>query len=75
MLIFPSPVKSAAQARQAQEDAERALKKVEEANKTAAVLGFNYPGSAWYVDSYSLINKKNKNVEKPFLNRAWNWVF
>ena len=56
-------------------EAYSALGLTEEANKTAAVLGFNYPGSAWYIDSYSLINKKNKNVEKPFLNRAWNWVF
>ena len=26
----------------------------EEARKTAAVLGHNYPGSAWYVDTYAL---------------------
>jgi len=27
----------------------------EEARKTAAVLGHNYPGSEWYVDSYALV--------------------
>ena len=27
----------------------------DEAAKTAAVLGYNYPGSAWYQGSYDLI--------------------
>ena len=27
----------------------------EEAKRTAAVLGYNYPGSEWYVDSYTLV--------------------
>ncbi|MDP6785511.1 MAG: outer membrane protein assembly factor BamD [Rhodospirillales bacterium] len=31
---------------------------VEEAQKTAAVLGHNFPGSEWYVDSYQLIEGK-----------------
>ena len=56
-------------------EANVALGLTEEAKKTGAVLGFNYPGSAWYIDTYSLLKKKNKNVEKPFLKRAWNWVF
>jgi outer membrane protein assembly factor BamD len=30
----------------------------EEARKTAAVLGANYPGSKWYETAYQLINKK-----------------
>jgi outer membrane protein assembly factor BamD len=30
----------------------------EEAKKTAAVLGYNYPGSKWYDRSYALIGKK-----------------
>ncbi|MGI4878724.1 MAG: outer membrane protein assembly factor BamD, partial [Janthinobacterium lividum] len=30
----------------------------EEAKKSAAVLGFNYPGSKWYSRSYGLIGKK-----------------
>ena len=29
----------------------------DEARETAAVLGFNYPGSKWYQRSYALINK------------------
>ena len=32
-----------------------ALGLVEEAEKTAAVLGHNYPGSNWYQDSYALV--------------------
>ncbi len=30
----------------------------EEAKKSAAVLGYNYPGSKWYKHSYALIGKK-----------------
>lgn len=32
-----------------------ALGLLEEAKKTAAVLGFNYPGTDWYRDSYALV--------------------
>jgi outer membrane protein assembly factor BamD len=32
-----------------------ALGLVDEARRTASVLGFNYPGSEWYADSYALI--------------------
>jgi outer membrane protein assembly factor BamD len=28
---------------------------VEEARRTASVLGHNYPGSPWYQDSYALL--------------------
>lgn len=35
-------------------EAYTALGLTEEARKAAAVLGHNYPGSEWYVDSYSL---------------------
>ena len=33
----------------------RALGLTDEAKRTAAVLGHNYPGSEWYQDSYSLM--------------------
>ncbi len=36
-------------------EAYTALGLVDEARKTAAVLGHNYPGSEWYVDSYELV--------------------
>jgi outer membrane protein assembly factor BamD len=35
-----------------------ALGLTEEAQKTAAVLGYNYPGSAWYGDSYALFKTR-----------------
>jgi outer membrane protein assembly factor BamD len=58
----------------------------EQARRTAAVLGHNYPGSEWYADSYNqLINDgqvKGTPVgpggepEKPgFFGRAFGWVF
>lgn len=56
-----------------------ALGILEQALKTAAVLGYNYPGSSWYGDTYQLIStnmpdalkdapmpgKGPKGVEKP----------
>ncbi len=33
-----------------------ALGVTDEARRTAAVLGYNFPGSTWYEDSYALIN-------------------
>ncbi len=30
----------------------------EEAQKTAAVLGHNFPGSEWYIDSYEMVEQK-----------------
>lgn len=42
----------------------------EEARKTAAVLGHNFPGSEWYIDSYELVEDKkvrpDKEPEKPW---------
>lgn len=35
-----------------------ALGLTDEARKTAAVLGYNYPGSEWYSDSYALLRKE-----------------
>lgn len=53
-----------------------------EARKVAAVLGYNYPASEWYVDSYELVTDrklarpKANSGEKPgFLRRTWNWLF
>ncbi|PPQ27462.1 outer membrane protein assembly factor BamD [Rhodopila globiformis] len=57
----------------------------DEARKTAAVLGYNYPGSVWYDDSYTQLvddgvagpgAKMPKPVSSPgFFSRAWHAVF
>jgi len=49
----------------------------DEATRTAAVLGHNYPGSEWYLDSYSLVEtgKPAAGSEKPgILRRAWSSI-
>jgi outer membrane protein assembly factor BamD len=56
----------------------------DEAKKTAAVLGYNYPGSGWYEDSYADLFD-NGLVQQPgparppdsrgFFARAWNSIF
>jgi len=55
----------------------------DEAQKTAAVLGHNFPGSAWYQDSYVLMTgikpqreEANSSVpRRSWLGRAWNGIF
>jgi outer membrane protein assembly factor BamD len=39
-----------------------ALGLIDEARKNAAVLGYNYPHSQWYRDSYALIEKFDKSA-------------
>jgi outer membrane protein assembly factor BamD len=57
-----------------------------EARKTAAVLGHNYPGSEWYVDSYnqliadgqvkgSPVNASGEQDSPGFFGRAFGWIF
>jgi outer membrane protein assembly factor BamD len=51
-----------------------------EASKVAAVLGYNYPGNEWYVDSYELATGKPLRAEaqpeqRGFFARAWDWAF
>ncbi|MDB5373364.1 MAG: outer membrane protein assembly factor BamD [Belnapia sp.] len=51
---------------------------VEEAQKTAAVLGHNFPGSPWYQDSYALLveGAPAAQGDRPgFVRRAWNTIF
>ena len=56
----------------------------DQARKTAAVLGYNYPGSQWYEDSYAdlvgdhVTNSSGAPSDEPppgFLSRAWHSVF
>ena len=56
----------------------------EQARKTASVLGYNYPGSEWYEDSYNdlfdsgLVQQPGpprRQDERGFFARAWHSVF
>jgi outer membrane protein assembly factor BamD len=53
-----------------------ALGVTEEARKTAAVLGHNFPGSEWYRDSYALLTT-GESADKPkgWLGRVVGAVF
>lgn len=52
---------------------------IEEARRTASVLGHNFPGSPWYQDSYALLVDgagSAEPAERPgFFSRAFSWVF
>ena len=46
---------------------------VDEARRVAAVLGHNFPGNDWYMDSYEMIEDKqvrSKKAEKPWY-KVW----
>ena len=46
----------------------------DEAQKMAAILGYNYPGSEWYTDSYTLVEGKDAVGAKK--DTGWfNWVW
>jgi len=54
-----------------------ALGVVDEAQATAAVLGYNYPGSDWYADSYELLTGRDVRPERDddsWISRVWNSV-
>jgi outer membrane protein assembly factor BamD len=50
----------------------------EEAARTASVLGYNFPGSPWYQDSYALLTPgaAPSDAARPgLLRRAWGTIF
>jgi outer membrane protein assembly factor BamD len=55
----------------------------DQAQKTAAVLGYNYPGSSWYADTYDQLEKDGLLQGAPvptgsghgFFSRAWDRMF
>jgi outer membrane protein assembly factor BamD len=54
-----------------------ALGVVDEAKATAAVLGHNFPGSEWYMDSYELLTGRDVRPEADkdsWIGRVWNSV-
>ncbi|HUD51923.1 outer membrane protein assembly factor BamD [Parvibaculum sp.] len=49
-----------------------------EAQTAAAILGYNYPGSDWYQDSYDLLagqGLKPQEDKDSWISKAWNSVF
>ena len=59
-------------------EAYTALGVMDEARKVAAVLGHNYPGSDWYLDSYAVAagsDLRERGEEKGFFSRTWDWLF
>jgi outer membrane protein assembly factor BamD len=51
-----------------------------EARRMAAVLGYNYPASEWYVDSYELVENRRVARSKPrkkqnFIDRVIDFLF
>jgi outer membrane protein assembly factor BamD len=54
-----------------------ALGVASEAQTSAAVLGYNFPGSEWYQDSYGLLTEahlKPEENKKSWISRAWHAV-
>ena len=47
---------------------------VEDATKVAAVLGYNFPGSDWYQDSYTLLNKAHAPGLTPPQKTSSGWL-
>ena len=48
---------------------------MDDAKKTSAVIGYNYPKSKWYKYSYRLLKKTdNKNNNKSLLNKISNFL-
>ena len=58
-----------------------ALGVTDEARKIAAVLGYNYPASEWYIDSYQLVTGREIQPagtvhKKPsFQDQFLRWLF
>jgi outer membrane protein assembly factor BamD len=50
-----------------------ALGLTEEARKSAAVLGYNYPGSPWYQDSFALLTPgaPSADGDRPGMISRW----
>jgi outer membrane protein assembly factor BamD len=55
-----------------------ALGVTDEAQATAAVLGYNFPGSDWYQDSYALltgIDLRPQESEESWIDGVWDSIF
>lgn len=48
----------------------------QEAQKSAAVLGFNYPGTDWYEDAYELVQGRiPKSVQQQATDKPWYQIW
>ena len=59
-------------------EAYTALGLMSEARRIASVLGYNYPGSNWYLDSYALAagsDLREIRKKKGFFARSMDWLF
>jgi outer membrane protein assembly factor BamD len=59
-------------------EAYMALGITKEAQTAAAVLGFNYPGTNWYQDSYALLTKQDlapREDKTSWISKAFHTVF
>ena len=55
-----------------------ALGVVKEAQTAAAVLGYNYPGTQWYMDAYTLLTAENvapMENQESWISKAFRVVF
>ena len=50
-----------------------ALGLIDQAKKTASVLGHNFPGSEWYIDSFEMV--EGKTLRKKTKEGRWYWPF
>ena len=46
---------------------------IEQAKQMASVLGHNFPGSEWYIDSYEMV--QGKKIRKKTKKGRWYWPF
>ena len=54
-----------------------ALGITDEAQMATAVLGYNYPGSSWYEDSYALLDQRSLSPQRKkssWLSWLWTWA-
>jgi outer membrane protein assembly factor BamD len=48
----------------------------DEAQKSAAVLGYNYPGSDWYEDAYELVQgRAPKSLQQQATDKPWYQIW
>ncbi len=55
-----------------------ALGVIDEAQASAAVLGYNFPGSEWYLDSYALLTGQDLRPEasdESWISQTWDSIF